>query len=209
MNNRITCILMTVFLFAMFVTPTAAQEEDSVSQVLEEINLARTDPLKFAGFLREMRSGFQGKFYLTPGTTDLIETGEGVAAVDEAIQLLSCRKSLPPLTRSAGLAAAAAELIAKQSGSGATGHGGVQSNGMRERIERHGKWKGRIGENIAYSLDNPRIMVIQMIVDDGIPGRGHRKNLFNPVFTSAGVSCGPHPRFGRMCVIDFSGGFTE
>ena len=209
MISRFACILTTFFLFAVLVAQAAALEENSTGQVLAEINLARTEPLKYVGFLREFRSRFQGKSYRVPGTTDLIQTGEGVVAVDEAIRFLSRRKPLPPLTWSAGLAAAAAELIAAQGGSGVTGHGGLQTSGMQRRIERHGKWKRRIGENIAYSLDDPRSMVIQMLIDDGIPGRGHRKNLFDPVFTSAGVSCGPHLRFGRMCVIDFSGGFKK
>jgi uncharacterized protein YkwD len=209
MNGRIACILTIFSLFAVLVGQAAALEENSASQVLAEINLARTEPLKYVGFLREFRSRFQGKSYQIPGTTDLIQTSEGAAAVDEAIRFLSRRKPLPPLTWSAGLAAAAAELIAAQGGSGVTGHGGLQTSGMQRRIERHGKWKRRIGENIAYSLDDPRSMVIQMLIDDGIPGRGHRKNLFDPVFTSAGVSCGPHLHFGRMCVIDFSGGFKE
>ena len=209
MNSRIACILTTFSLFAVLVAQAAALEENSASQVLTEINLARTEPLKYVGFLRELRSRFQGKFYQVPGTTDLIQTREGVGAVDEAIRFLSGRKPLPPLTWSAGLAAAAAELIAEQGGSGATGHGGLRSSGMQGRIEHHGTWQGRIGENIAYGLDDPRSMVIKMLIDDGMPGRGHRKNLLNPVFTSAGVSCGPHPRFGRLCVIDFSSGFKE
>jgi len=209
MHNRIVCVLITVFLFSSFVPPATAQQEDLARQVLVEINLVRTEPLTSIGFLRERRSRFQGKYYQIPGTTDLLQTSEGGGAVDEAIRYLSHQKPLPPLTWSAGLAAAAAKLIVEQGRSGATGHGSLQISGMQGRIEHHGAWKGRIGENIAYGLDDPRSMVIQMIIDDGVPGRGHRKNLFNPVFINAGVSCGPHPRFGRMCVIDFSGRFKE
>ncbi len=200
---------MTVYLFAMFVTPAAALEEYLARQVLAEINLARTEPLKFAGFLREFRRCFQGKSYRMPGTSTLIETSEGVAAVDEAIRFLSHQKPLPPLVWSAGLAAAAAELTQKQGRSGATDHGGMSGSGLRKRIERHGTWRKRIGESIAYGPDAPRTMVMLLLIDDGVSDRGHRKNHFNPAFGSAGVACGPHPRFGGMCVIDFSDGFRE
>jgi uncharacterized protein YkwD len=80
---------------------------------------------------------------------------------------------------------------------------------MRERIERHGKWKMLIGENIGYGHNNPRNLVMQLIIDDGVSNRGHRKNTFNTSFNNAGVACGPHPRFESMCVIDFAGGFIE
>ena len=209
MKNQIVCFLITISLFATFVTPAAALEEYSARQVLVEINLARTEPLKFAGFLRELRTRFQGKLFWMPGTTTFMETSEGVDAVDEAIRFLSRQKPLPPLAWSAGLAAAAAELTREQGESGATGHGGFWGSGMRKRIERHGRWQGRIAENIDYSPADPRNVVIQLLIDDGVSGRGHRKNQFSPAFGSAGVACGPHPRFGGMCVIDFSSGFRE
>lgn len=80
---------------------------------------------------------------------------------------------------------------------------------MQERIERHGSWQGRIGENIAYGPNDSRSMVMQLIIDDGVPGRGHRKNQFNTVFGVAGIACGPHPHFGGMCVIDFADKFKS
>jgi uncharacterized protein YkwD len=209
MNNRILCAVITVFQLAVFVPSVVALQEDLARQVLVEINLVRTEPLTFARFLCEWRSRFQEKSYQMPGIADPIQTSKGSDAVDEVIQFLSHQKPLPPLIWSAGLADAAAELITEQGRSGATGHGSLRSSGMQGRIEQHGTWKGQIGENIVYGLDDPRSMVIQMIIDEGVPGRGHRKNLFNPVFISAGVSCGSHPRFGRMCAIDFSGRFHE
>lgn len=209
MKTRFVCLLITMYLSTALFSPAAAQEENAARQVLAEINLARTEPLQFAVFLHELRGRFQGKDYRIPGTATLMETSEGVDAVDEAIQSLSRQKPQPPLAWSAGLAAAAADLAKEQAGSGATGHGGFWRSGMRKRIERHGTWVGRIGENIVYNSIEPRSMVMQLIIDDGVPGRGHRKNLFNPAFGRAGVACGPHPRFDGMCVIDFSGRFSE
>lgn len=206
---RTIAILLAVFLSALSAPPAAVLEDDVARQVLAEINLARTEPLKYAGFLREIRGYFQGKDYQIPGTDNLKETHEGVAAVDEAIQFLSRQKPMPLLVWSAGLAVAAAELVMEQGKSGATGHNGAQSGGMRARIDRHGMWKGRIGEAIAYGPNDARIIVMQLIIDDGISDRAHRKNLFNPDFASSGVACGPHPGFGSVCVIDFATRFRE
>lgn len=202
-------LCLTVCALLTLAAPAAALDRDLAKQVLAEINLARTEPHAYAGFLRGFRGQFRGKDYVLPGGAVSIRTNEGVAAVDEAVRFLSRLKPLPPLTWSDGLAAAAAELAEEQGRSGATGHTGRQSRGMRERIERHGEWEGVIGENIGYGPEDARSMVMQLIIDDGVPDRGHRKNTFNKAFGAAGVACGRHPRFGGMCVIDFAGGFRE
>ncbi|MBW4057150.1 MAG: CAP domain-containing protein [Proteobacteria bacterium] len=204
---RLICITMCALL--ALAAPAAALSHTLAMQVLAETNLARTEPRTYAGFLREFRTQFRGKYYVLPGSSIRIQTSEGVTAVDEAIRFLSRSKPLPPLTWSDGLAAAAAELADEQGRSGATGHTGRQSHGMRERIERHGEWDGMIGENIAYGPEGPRNLVMQLIVDDGVANRGHRINTFSPSFRTAGIACGPHPRFGNMCVVDFARGFRE
>lgn len=200
---------LTVCLLLTLAAPATAVDHGLGEQVLAEINLARTDPHAYAGFIRDFRSQFRGKYYLQPGSTTHVQTTEGVAAVDEAIKYLSRLKPLPPLAWSNGLAAAAAELAGEQEHSGATGHNGRKSHGMRERIERHGEWKGTIGENIGYGPEGARNIVIQLIVDDGVPGRGHRVNTFSGDYRTAGVTCGAHPHFGSMCVVDFAGGFRD
>ena len=206
-NHVIHKLLAPLGLFLLFLMATTAHGEPLAGEVLAEINLARTDPHAYAGFLRDFRRQFQKKRYRLPGTSSFVRTVEGVKAVDEAIGVLSRQHPLPPLSWSDGLAAAAAELAKEQKKSGATGHEGVRSGGMRTRIERHGIWEGEIGENIGYGPGEARLMVIQLIVDDGVPGRGHRKNIYRRSFGTAGVACGPHPRYGKMCVIDFAGGF--
>jgi len=51
--------------------------------------------------------------------------------------------------------------------------------------------------------------VVTLIVDQGVPNRGHRHNIFCRDFKCAGAACGSHARYGTMCVIDFAGGFLE
>jgi uncharacterized protein YkwD len=203
------CLYVTICLLLLLSVPAAAKDQGLARQVLEEINLARSAPHAYAGFLREFRGLYHGKYYLLPGSTTRMMTNEGTKAVDEAIKVLSRQKPLSPLAWSAGLAAAAAELAEEQGSSGGTGHTGRQSRGMQERIDRHGKWERSIAENIGYGPTDARSMVMQLIIDDGVPNRGHRKNTFSTAFDTAGVACGSHPQFGSMCVIDFAGGFRE
>ena len=187
-----------------FAGKSASAETDLAKQTLAEINLARGNPQIYAGFLREFRGQFQGKSYRLPGSEVLVETSEGVRAVDEAIRFLTRQPALPPLAWSAGLAAAAAELVEEEGTSGAVGHIGRLCGNPLQRIERHVKWQGKIGENICYGPGEARLVVMNLIIDDGVPDRGHRKNIFSRAFGAAGVACGPHPRFGNVCVIDFA-----
>lgn len=178
-------------------------------QMLAETNVARATPQRYIGYLRELRRHYVGKGYLIPGSAALVVTTEGVAALDEAIRFLEKQKPLPPLSWSPGLAQGATDLVRDQGPSGEVGHTGNQSGDLRERIERHGTWQGRIAENIGYGPDTARQMVMQLIIDDGVPERGHRKNIFTPGFKVAGAACGPHAVYRRMCVMDFAVGFSK
>jgi len=203
--------LLTVCLAALLLL-TCALPALPASQleraVLQEMNAARTGPKAFAAHLQRHRALFEGKRYRPPGATYFIITKEGPAAVDEAIAFLKRQRPLPPFAWSEGLARSAAELVRAQGQSGKTGHGRGKL-GMEGRVGRNLEWTGSIGENISYGPNDGRDVVLQLIVDDGVPGRGHRANIFSPDFRLAGVACGPHPKLRTICVIDFAGGATE
>ncbi len=192
-------------IFLLLAAPAPAAEKGLARQVVAEINLARTDPRHYAEYLREFRRLFHGDAYRLPGKRVMVRTSEGVAAVNEGIRFLSRRKPLPPLAWSADLAAAAAALAREEGESGEIGHRGRESGGPEERIEGRGMRPRAMGEDISYGPGEARQVVMDLIIDDGVPDRGHRKNIFSPAFTMAGAACGPHPRFGNVCVIDFAG----
>jgi len=176
--------------------------------VLSELNAARANPKAYAEHLRIYRSQFSGKYHIPPGTRIRYVTKEGTPAVDEAVRFLEAQRPLPPLSWSEGLSRVAAELNREQARTGALGHASGRME-MRARAERVGRWQSTIGENISYGPNEARRVAMQLIVDDGVPDRGHRKNIFAPDFRVAGVACGPHPAYETSCVIDFAGWFTE
>ncbi len=208
MNNRFTLIILCCLLLIPG-SLTVASQDTSAGRLLAEINLARSQPHIYVNHLRQFRDTFQGKQCRVSGSSAVVQTCEGKAAVDEAIRYMLSRKALPPLTGSHGLTAAASELVMSQGRTGAVGHATHRNERVGKRVDRYGLWKRRVAENIVYSPADPRGMVMQLIIDDGVPGRGHRDNLFSRSFRKVGISCGPHPIFENVCVMDFADDFRE
>ena len=96
-----------------------------------------------------------------------------------------------------------ADHCAEQAG-GAIGHGNPPS-----RMNRYGTWAASWGENISYGKTSARDIVLALIIDDGLPARKHRANIFATKFNYAGAAYGPHARYGSMCSIDFAGAYFE
>ncbi len=176
--------------------------------VLRELNAARTRPAAYIALLRDYRSHIHGGMLEYPDQTP-VRLNEGTRAVDEAIAFLKRQEPLDPLALSKGLSAAARDLAADQGKTGGTGHAGSDGSSPPTRMSRHGKWLRTAGENCAYGPEDARQIVIQLIVDDGVPSRGHRANIFNPAFKVVGVAVGPHPRYRFVSVMDFAGGYRE
>lgn len=176
--------------------------------VVLELNLARTRPGEYAAILREYRKSIRGNYLERPGKITIV-LNEGAKAVDEAIAFLERQKPLPPLSLSKGLSLAARDHARDQGKTGQTGHSGSDRSSMDGRIKRYGSWLKTAGENIAYGPETAREIVIQLIVDDGVPSRGHRANVYNAAFGVVGVAFGTHPKYGTVCVQDFAGGYEE
>ncbi len=177
-------------------------------EVVAELNLARTQPGVYADILREYRSLIHGYYLQRPGEIRIL-LNEGVRAVDEAIDSLSKQKPLQPLALSKGLTLAARDHAGDQSRTGQTGHNGSDGSTMSQRIGRYGSWEKIAGENISYGGKTARDVIIQLIVDDGVSSRGHRRNIFNEKFTVVGTALGTHPKYRTLCVQDFAGGYQE
>ena len=176
--------------------------------LLIEINSARTHPGVYASYLEKLKPLFSGKVY-APSGQEAYATQEGWSAVEEAMKFLRTAKPQGPLNMSPGLCLAAATHVKDQSGTGATGHKGADSTFIEERVKRFGNWQGGIGENLTYGNESARERVLTWLIDDGFVSRGHRMRIMSENYRVAGVSCGPHPQFGAMCVLTLAGGFNE
>lgn len=181
---------------------------DLEREVVEELNLARTQPDKYANYLNEYSKLFVGKELREPGEITIM-TEEGRSAVTEAIRFLKNQKSLPYLTASKGMSRAATDMVRMQETTNQIGHVGRDGSKFSDRLSRYGTWGGSCGENIDYGNNTARKIVMSLIIDDGVRDRGHRKSIFTPGFSRVGVSCGRHQVFRYMCVIEFAVSYTE
>ncbi len=169
--------------------------------------MARQSPARYAAILEKLKPYYVGKLVQRPGEPVII-TNEGVAALDEAIRFLKYAKPVGALHYSKALSRAALDHVLDQGPTGKTGHVGTDGKNFPHRIQKYGKWQNTIGENIAYGRNNARDIVAGLIIDDGVVGRGHRKNIFNSEFKVVGVAFGSHTLYSYICVTDFAGGFS-
>ena len=176
-------------------------------EVILEINKARTDPPEYARRdLIPMRAYYHHALLKYPGEP-VTSTVEGLPALDECIRALQAAKPSPPLSPRKGLTLSARDQAKDQGKTGATGHSGSDQSTMESRLARYGKWGGYAGENIDYGNGDAKRIVASMLIDDGVPSRGHRKNLLDTNFKVVGVAVGPHPVYRHMCVMDFASSY--
>jgi uncharacterized protein YkwD len=174
--------------------------------VILELNKVRDNPKKYARlYIRPELQYFSGKFYRKPGQ-GRIQTYEGVKAVEDCITALSNMESLPPLVPELGLSLGARDLAYEQERTGGTGHEGSDNSTPFTRIRRYGTYTSA-AENLYYGAEIAREVVIQLLIDDGMPSRIQQANIMNGNFSQVGVSFGSHPQYKSVCVITFAGGY--
>jgi len=172
--------------------------------LLDEINLARTNPTYYAQILEGIKQYFNGLDYSEPGSIT-IRTNEGVAAVNEAINVLKNQNPLPALILSDGLSEAAQAHVNDIGPKGLVQHEGSDGTEFNVRIEKFVKTDGWVGENISFG-DNKtaRQIILQLIIDDGVPSRDHRENILSTDYHYVGFGWGSHSLYQSMCVVVFA-----
>ena len=193
----VACLLLLPYpALAARLRPSAQPLEGGL---LDEVNFARTQPRDYAQVLLDeaQSARSQASSFAWENPRDL----------EEAVEFLVRQRPLPPLAANGRLGDAAQSYAVLQGRQGGFGH---QSAGLSlsQRMQARGVFANMVAEDISYGYRRPRDVVRQLIVDSGVPSRGHRHNIFG-AYQSVGIGCGPHRVYGSMCVVDFAGGLSQ
>lgn len=162
------------------------------AEILEEMNYARTNR----------------NDYIKTRLEPLVEEGDTSSYQQSLAELIDEMKSitsnLKAYNSAAGLQKAAEEWVEKSGLSGIVGH----EDGWSNRIKKYGTYS-TAGENCSYGSSTAKAIVLQLLIDDGVESRGHRRNILSPVYTHVGIAVGTHKKYKTMCCMDFASGYKE
>ncbi|MBN2776210.1 MAG: hypothetical protein JXR36_01120 [Bacteroidales bacterium] len=148
-------LLIFAFLTSSFFA--FAQLKPIEQEILDEINLVRTNPEDYVQYIDEF--------------LDFWSSGEGERKTAEELKnVLSNMQPLAPLKYSEDLYKSC-----------------QQHANYLKRTKKFEHSKTTNAENIQYGNESARFAVIDLLIDHGVADRGHRKNLLNPIFRYFGV----------------------
>ena len=181
---------------------------DLDKQIFELQNKLRSDPRSFIPYLQEWLGRFEGDLLKQPGKTTL-RTKEGPAAVQEAIEYLNRIEPVRTLRFNEELGKAARDHTVDIGPKGLVQHESSDGTSVKERLKRYGKIVTCYGENLSFHCETAIEVIMQMLIDDGVPNRGHRENLFNNDFRVCGIFSGDHKDFDTVTVCDYAASFVK
>ena len=176
--------------------------------VLVEINQARSDPQKFIPYLEEYRKHLKGSLLELPNRTPM-QMIEGLPAVNDAISDIKKMAKVDAYEVSGGLSKVARGQLTDLQENPKLKHLGKDGSDLESRLFKVGFAGMPIAENISYRADTAREIVLNMIIDDGVKSRSHRKNIFSQSFKFFGVACGAAVDKRNLCVIEFASSFKD
>jgi len=161
--------------------------------VLQELNLARTQPQAYAAIVASRAPAL----------------GLSSRSINETLRYLGRQRPVGALVESSGLTQAAMSHVHDTGPRGIKGHRGSDGSRVTHRVDRFGRWDQLVGENLIYGKGSARDWIVCLIVDEGVGDRYHRVNIFKPDFRFVGIAAGPHATAGRMLVTDFAAVYRE
>jgi uncharacterized protein YkwD len=187
---------------AAFEVPTVFTED-----IVLALNNVRLNPKSFIPIAEAHLESFSDETHYKDknGRENMkIRTREGKTAVLECIEFLKTAEPVRAITANLFLQGSAMDHVEDLSANNTLSHSSTNGDALQQRIEKHGTWRGTIGEIIDCGNNTAENIVLMQLIDDGTPSRGHRLNCLNPDFLQVGAAINAHPNFQFCCVVDFA-----
>jgi len=178
------------------------------NSIVVEHNNVRRDPKSYIPILEKYITYFKGTIIYKPNEIP-IQTNEGVKAYEDAIQFLKEQAPVSDFLFEERLSKSCLDHVNDVGPKGMISHESSDGKTVTDRIEKFAEWDGACAENIDFGSKTGVDVVVGIIVDDGVPNKGHRRNLFSPDLKIMGVSSGLHKDYDVISVIDYVGGLRE
>lgn len=176
--------------------------------VFIEHNKIRRNPDSYIPILEKYIQMFKGDVLYKPKEIP-IQTHEGPAAYQEAIEYLKNQKPIDELIFDERLKKAAEDHVKDIGPKGLLSHDGTDGRSVSERVEQYCEWDHACGENIDLGSRTAEDVIISLLVDDGVEGRGHRLNLFKQEFKIVGIASGSHREYETISVLVYTGAVRD
>ena len=150
-------------------------------EMVKEVNLMRANPKAYIPYVEAHLKNVEND----PGL-DAAYKAEELAAGRELIEEMKNLGPLPAIKPNEGLHKVAIGHGDYVRSVGQIGHKGADGSYPWDRV-RKGTNMSDGNENLVAGGDSVRESLMILLVDSGIPGRGHRKTLFNPKWTHGGM----------------------
>jgi uncharacterized protein YkwD len=169
------------------------------SILLNEHNRLRANPKEYIPILKKYLDSVDDNNFVSFSCGKKYKLYEGPQVINEAITYI---QNLPPkktLTFDASISKAAqnwADTLCKDTNQ-------IKLNSLSERLDRFLEWDFSCAENVDFDSSHPRDVLVNLLIDDGIPSRCHRENLFREDMNYIGIGLSNHPQLGKCVVINY------
>jgi hypothetical protein len=167
-------------------------------QLVEEINLARTNPAAYASKVQEYIPHFQDKILKMPDQRVAIKTQEGAAAYEECVNFLKSAEPTAAHVPSRGLTRIANDFLSGVQSVDPSQIGTIDMNAI---IDKYGSFQGNFSRAMEFGGSTPEQVVINLLVSDGDKSRSQRDALLNPILKRVGVAQGKHDIYRTVTII--------
>ena len=167
-------------------------------QLVEEINLARTNPAAYASKVQEYIPHFQDKILKMLDQRVAIKTQEGAAAYEECVNFLRSAEPTEAHVPSRGLTRIANDFLSGVQSVDPSQIGTIDMNAI---IDKYGSFQGNFSRAMEFGGSTPEQVVINLLVSDGDKSRSQRDALLNPILKRVGVAQGKHDIYRTVTII--------